>query len=64
MERNIGGSAFRIPESYFWLQMAGDLAQPCSGEEPLPSGIEGAYIGQAFGILESALNRTAARRDF
>ena len=64
IERVIGGPAFRSPESDHLLQMAGLAAHALLWqEEPPADGADGAGVGQAFGILDRALNRRAARRD-
>ena len=64
VENLIGGPAFRSSDSDYLLQMADFIAHALlkQEEEPVPR-VEDMGIGQAFGILDRALNRRAARRD-
>ena len=64
INRVIGGPAFRSPESDRLLQMAGLVAHALLWqEEPSTPCDDGPGASQAFGILDRALNRRAARRD-
>ena len=60
----IGGPAFRSADGDHLLQMAGLVAHALlkQEEEPFPPD-EDTGIGQAFSILDKALNRRASRRD-
>ena len=64
IEKVIGGPAFRSSHSDYLLQMADLIAHALlkQEEEPVPR-VQRLGIGQAFGILDRALNRRASRRD-
>ena len=64
IEKVIGGPAFRSSHSDFLLQMADLIAHALlkQEEEPVPR-VERLGVGQAFGILDHALNRGASRQD-
>ena len=64
VENVIGGPAFRGSDSDHLLQMADLIAHALlkQEEEPIPR-VENLGIGDAFSILDRALNRRAARRD-
>ena len=64
IEKVIGDPAFRSSHSDYLLQMADLIAHALlkQGEEPVPR-VERLRIGQAFGILDRALNRRASRQD-
>ena len=64
IEKVIGGPAFRSSHSDYLLQMADLIAHALlkQEEEPVPR-VERLGVGQAFGILDRALNRRASRRD-
>lgn len=64
IERVIGGPAFRSSHSDYLLQMADVIAHALlkQEEEPVPR-VERLGVGQAFGILDLALNRRASRQD-
>ena len=64
VENVIGGPAFRNSDSDHLLQMADLIAHALlkQEEEPLPR-VENLGIGDAFSILDKALNRRASRQD-
>ena len=64
VENVIGGPAFRNSDSDHLLQMADLIAHALlkQEEEPLPR-VENLGIGDAFAILDKALNRRASRQD-
>ena len=64
VENLIGGPAFRSSDSDHLLQMADLIAHALlkQEEEPVPR-VENLGIGDAFSILDKALNRRASRRD-
>ena len=63
LERINGGPAFHSPESDCLLQAAGLVAHALLWqEEPSISDAAG-DLGTAFGVLDRALNRRAAKRD-
>ena len=64
VENVIGGPAFRSSDSDHLLQMADLIAHALlkQEEEPVPK-VEHLGIGDAFSILEKALNRKASLRD-
>ena len=64
IEKVIGGPAFRSSHSDYLLQMADLIAHALlkQEEEPVPR-VQRLGIGQAFGILDRALNRRASRQD-
>ena len=64
IEKVIGGPAFRSSHSDYLLQMADLIAHALlkQEEEPVPR-VQRLGIGQAFGILDRALNRRASNRD-
>ena len=64
MENVIGGPSFRSSEDDELLQMADLIAHALlkQEEEPIPR-VENLGIGDAFSILDKALNRRASRRD-
>ena len=64
VENVIGGPAFRSSDSDCLLQMADFIAHALLNQEeyPVPR-VESLGIGNAFSILDKALNRKAARRD-
>ena len=64
IERVIGGPAFRSSHSDHLLQMADLIAHALLKQEEEPSSrVKRLGIDQAFGSLDRALNRRAARRD-
>ena len=64
IERVIGGPAFRSSHSDYLLQMADLIAHALLKQEEVPvPRVERLGVGQAFGILDSALNRRASRQD-
>ena len=64
VENLIGGPAFRSSDSDHLLQMADLVAHALlkQEEEPIPR-VEHLGVGDAFSILDKALNRRASRRD-
>ena len=64
VENVIGGPAFRSSDSDHLLQMADLIAHALlkQEEEPVPR-VENLGIGDAFSILDKALNRRASRHD-
>ena len=64
VENVIGGPAFRNSDSDHLLQMADLIAHALlkQEEEPVPR-VENLGIGDAFSILDKALNRRASRHD-
>jgi hypothetical protein len=64
IERIIGGPSFRSSQDDDLLQMADLIAHALlkQEEEPLPR-VENLGIGDAFSILDKALNRRASRQD-
>ena len=64
VENVIGGPAFRSSDGDYLLQMADFIAHVLlkQKEGPVPR-VEHLGIGQAFSILDCALNRKASRRD-
>ena len=64
IERVIGGPAFRDPDGDCLLQAAGFVAHALLWqEEPSDAGGDSDGLAGAFGILDRALNRRAARND-
>ena len=64
IERIIGGPAFRDPDSDYMLQAAGLVAHSLLWqEEPPGAGGDSDGLAGAFGVLDRALNRRAARGD-
>ena len=62
--RIIGGPAFRDPDGDRLLQAAGLVAHALLWqEEPPGEDMDGAGLQSAFGVLDRALNRRAARND-
>ena len=64
VENVIGGPAFRSSDSDHLLQMADLIAHALlkQEEEPVPR-VENLGVGDAFSILDKALNRRASRHD-
>ena len=64
IERIIGSPAFRDPDTDCLLQAAGLVAHALLWqEEPPDTGGDSDGLAGAFGVLDRALNRRAARRD-
>ena len=64
IERIIGGPSFRSSQDDDLLQMADLIAHALLKQEEEPSPrVERLGVARAFGILDRALNRRAARRD-
>ena len=64
IERVIGGPAFRDPDGDCLLQVAGFVAHALLWQEEPPDADRNAdALAGAFGILDRALNRRAARHD-
>ena len=64
IERIIGGPSFRSSHDDDLLQMADLIAHALLKQEEEPSQrVKGQSLHLAFGILDSALNRRASRRD-
>ena len=65
IDRIIGGSVFRNPDTDCLLQVAGMVAHALLWQEELPGdGSGGTGISQVFGFLDRALNRRASRYDY
>ena len=64
VEKVIGGPAFRSSDGDYLLQMADFIAHALLKQEesPVPR-VKSLGIGQAFSILDHALNRKASRQD-
>ena len=64
IERVIGGPLFRDAEADCLLQVAGLVAHALLWQEEFPAeGMDETNLRAAFGVLDRALNRRAARRD-
>ena len=64
IERIIGGPAFRDPDTDFLIQAAGLVAHALLWQqEPPDVGCDTEHLTGAFGALDHALNRRAARHD-
>ena len=64
IDRIIAGPAFRDPDGDRLLQVAGLVAHALLWqEEPPGEDMDGAGLQSAFGVLDRALNRRAARND-
>ena len=64
IERVIGGPAFRDPDGDCLLQAAGLVAHALLWqEEPPDTNVDSDGLAEAFGVLDRALNRRAARHD-